>query len=204
MHDYDVTTAARPEEVMQICENRWHSIPTGIQHGTVTVVNDELPIEVTTFRSDGTYSDGRRPDDVSFSDNLMADLERRDFTINALVWRPDIGVRDILQGRTDLTSGIVRAVGDPWTRFKEDGLRILRGIRFSVELDFGIEAETYNAMLELAPLIRNVSAERVTDEFGRALLADVFLLPVGLPIWRVIFPDLLGGDQPHRDLSCLT
>ncbi|HHX36646.1 MAG TPA: hypothetical protein GX717_01535 [Clostridiaceae bacterium] len=199
VHDYDVTTIAKPEEVIEVCGEHWHCIPTGIQHGTVTVVNSDLPIEVTTFRKDGTYSDGRRPDEVSFSNQLQTDLERRDFTINALVWRPEEGVKDLLGGRTDLARGIVRAVGDPRRRFTEDGLRILRGIRFSVELNFEIDTKTYEAMLDLAPLIHNVSTERVTEEFGRALLADVFLLPIGLPIWRQIFPDLLSSDNKHRD-----
>ena len=158
-HDWDVTTSARPEQTLAAFEG-FPTIPTGLKHGTVTVLIDHIPIEITTYRVDGTYTDARRPDSVTFTDRLSEDLARRDFTVNAIAYSPEGGLVDLYSGQADLQAGILRAVGEPTRRFTEDALRILRGFRFSAQLDFAIEPQTLAAMHECREGLRKISAER--------------------------------------------
>ncbi len=170
-HDYDVTTSATPEEIMSVFE---HTVPTGIKHGTVTVLIENEPIEVTTFRTDGEYRDARRPDSVQFVRNLTEDLSRRDFTVNAMAYNHKNGLCDLFGGQKDLKAKTLRAVGDPETRFKEDALRILRLFRFASTLNFKIEENTFNAAIKCAPLLEKISIERVMAELKTALIGENF------------------------------
>ncbi len=159
--DWDITTNATPDEIESLFE---YTIPTGKQYGTITVVINKEPYEVTTFRADSNYSDGRRPDKVVFSNSLKEDVIRRDFTINSLAYNEEEGLVDYVDGISDLTNGIVRAVGEPDKRFKEDSLRILRALRFAFKYDFDIEENTFNSLIRNMKLIKNVSNERITSE----------------------------------------
>ena len=167
--DWDITTSAKPDQVKAIFRKTYD---TGIAHGTVSVRLGEDVYEVTTYRVDGKYSDFRRPDEVSFTTSLREDLKRRDFTINAMAYDPKIGLIDYFQGKQDLSEGRVRCVGDARERFQEDALRMLRALRFAAKLDFSIEAKTYEAMEEKAPLLANISQERICDELTKLLLSD--------------------------------
>lgn len=167
-HDYDLTTDALPEETMGIFADL-PVIPTGVRHGTVTVLYGELPLEITTFRTDGVYSDGRRPDSVRFTRTIEEDLRRRDFTVNAMAWSPVRGLADPYGGQKDLQNRILRCVGEPEERFTEDALRILRGARFASCLGFALDIETERAMLRLTPALAQVSAERISAELLRLL-----------------------------------
>lgn len=173
--DIDIATSARPEEVQQIFRR---TVPTGLKHGTVTVLMGEAKAyEVTTFRADGVYSDGRHPEAVTFSTDLATDLERRDFTINALAYDPvDRVLEDRHGGREDLGRQLIRTIGDPHTRFGEDALRMLRACRFSSQLGFSIDGATQEAMKALKGTLAQVSAERVRDELNKILLSP-------LPSW---------------------
>lgn len=166
--DWDITTSARPEEVKKLFK---HTINTGIQHGTVTVMLHHTGYEVTTYRLDGEYEDGRHPKSVEFTNSLIEDLKRRDFTINAMAYNDGTGLVDEFDGREDLRSGIIRCVGNPAERFGEDALRMLRAVRFSAQLGFEIERDTAAAIKELAPSIAKVSKERIHTEFGKILLS---------------------------------
>ncbi|MBO5269174.1 MAG: CCA tRNA nucleotidyltransferase [Clostridia bacterium] len=165
-HDWDITTSALPEETLEIFKS-YHTIPTGLQHGTVTVMIDHEPYEITTFRIDGAYSDSRHPESVTFSSRVADDLARRDFTINALAWNEKDGIVDCYDGISDLGKRMIRAVGVAKERFEEDALRILRGYRFASQLDFEIEQETHRALISEAPRLENISRERVSAEMRR-------------------------------------
>ncbi|HEY8892844.1 MAG TPA: CCA tRNA nucleotidyltransferase [Clostridium sp.] len=167
--DYDVTTNALPEEIIRIFNK---TIPTGVDHGTVTVMINKEGYEVTTYRIDGEYLDNRRPEDVTFVSTLKEDLARRDFTINALAFNEEEGLVDYFGGNVDLDNKIIRAVGEPNKRFKEDALRMLRAIRFSARLDFEIEEKTFEAIKENSHLILNVSNERTRDELCKMMVSD--------------------------------
>lgn len=167
-HDYDLTTDAMPEEVLRFFAD-CRTVPTGLQHGTVTVLVDDMPLEITTFRVDGDYRDARHPDQVSFTKSFREDAARRDFTVNAMGYSPTEGVVDFYGGQKDLQNRIIRTVGDAKTRFGEDALRILRALRFSSVLDFEIEAETKQAAELLAPSLRAVSVERIYEELCKML-----------------------------------
>ena len=169
-HDCDITTSARPEEVLALFEG--FAIPTGLQHGTVTVREGGEHFEVTTFRADGVYSDHRRPDSVTFSESLQEDLQRRDFTVNAMAMDLRGQLHDLHGGAEDLKKGIIRCVGEPRKRFEEDALRIMRGLRFAAVLGFAIEEETAAAMERCAPLLRHIAAERLREEMEKLLLGD--------------------------------
>ncbi len=169
--DFDVTTSAFPEEVIALFEK---TIPTGIKHGTVTVIVDSVPIEVTTFRTEKGYSDSRHPDDVNFVRNLSEDLCRRDFTVNAIAYNKYEGLIDLYGGVADIENKILRTVGDCKTRFKEDALRILRLFRFASTLGFSIAQNTLNAALECAYLLENVSRERIFAELKKAVMGNNF------------------------------
>ena len=168
-HDYDVATSAPPQEVKRLFKR---TIDTGIKHGTVTVVDNNTGYEVTTFRSDGEYKDGRHPENVEFVKNPKTDAARRDFTINAMMYNPESGILDFFGGRNDIQNKLVRCVGSPETRFKEDALRMLRAVRFSAALSFKIEEKTWRAIKKCAVLIKKVSAERVREEINKILLSD--------------------------------
>jgi tRNA nucleotidyltransferase (CCA-adding enzyme) len=169
VNDWDVCTDARPDELVKIFPR---AIPTGIEHGTLTVVMNKVHYEVTTLRGETTYSDGRRPDAVHFVDDITADLARRDFTVNAIAIDPSNGkVIDPFDGRRDLEAKIVRAVGDPRERFAEDGLRVLRAARFVATLELELDPETERAIEPTLDTYRKVSAERVRDEWMKTMKA---------------------------------
>lgn len=167
--DWDITTSAKPEEVKQIF---YKTVDTGIQHGTVTVMMKGEGYEVTTYRLDGEYTDSRHPKSVTFTSDLSEDLRRRDFTINAMAYNEKTGVVDLFKGIEDLDHHIVRAVGVAEERFTEDALRIMRCVRFASQLHFDIEKNTYEAAKKLAKNLRNISKERIRDEFLKILLSD--------------------------------
>ncbi len=171
--DIDVATSALWQEAQCALEAagcRTHE--TGVKHGTLTAIVDGMPVEVTTYRTDGTYADSRHPTEVRFVRSLKEDLARRDFTMNAIAYHPARGLADPFGGAADLRAGIVRAVGDPLLRFKEDALRILRACRFASQLGFCIEEATYAALLERKSLLRHISAERITHELDALLLGE--------------------------------
>lgn len=166
--DWDITTSALPQEVKRLFSR---TIDTGLQHGTVTVMLSGEGFEVTTYRLDGEYEDGRHPSSVTFTRSLREDLKRRDFTINAMACDENTLV-DYFGGREDLEKGIIRAVGDPRRRFSEDALRIMRAVRFAAQLGYSIEPETLLAASELAQNLRRISAERIMTELNKLLLSD--------------------------------
>ena len=186
--DWDIATSARPEEVLARFP---HAIPTGIAHGTVTVVWEGEPFEVTTFRAESAYTDHRHPDQVRFVPDLEADLARRDFTVNAMACRRDGQVIDRFGGREDLKNGIIRCVGDPGERFREDALRILRALRFAACYGFRLEEKTSAAVLESRELLCYVAAERIWAEFSRLLC--------GIDAGRVLreFPQVIFAILPE-------
>ena len=165
-HDYDITTSASPEIILSLFEK---TVPTGIKHGTVTVINGGFAAEVTTYRTDGEYSDHRRPERVTFVKSLKEDLARRDFTVNAIAYNENEGIKDFFGGREDIKNKILRAVGEPKKRFCEDALRILRLFRFASVLGFKPETETLKAALNCAPLLESISAERISSELRKAV-----------------------------------
>ena len=167
--DWDITTDALPVDMKKIFKK---TFDTGIAHGTVTVLMDGVGYELTTYRIDGNYSDGRHPDSVSFSKNLSEDLCRRDFTINAMAYSNKKGIVDLFDGRKDLQNGIIRAVGDAKKRFDEDALRMLRAVRFATQLGFKIDDDTFEAIKEKAKLLSKVSKERIFVELNKSLNGD--------------------------------
>lgn len=171
-NDWDITTSARPDEIKD-CFQNYRTINTGLKHGTLTVLISGMPIEITTYRIDGRYSDNRRPDSVLFTNNLSHDLKRRDFTINALAYN-DGGIVDLFGGIEDIENKIIKCVGDPYERFNEDGLRILRALRFASVLNFRIEDKTSAAVLENRNLLNNISKERISGEFNKLLTGGNF------------------------------
>lgn len=166
--DYDIATSARPEEV-KLAITGCRLLDTGLAHGTVTALSEDNPVEITTFRIDGSYSDHRHPDGVIFSSTLREDLKRRDFTVNAMAYHPETGLMDYFGGREDLFLGLLRCVGDPDTRFQEDALRIFRALRFSSQLGFLIEEQTGRSILKNRALLHQVAAERVSAELVKLL-----------------------------------
>ncbi|MBQ3133144.1 MAG: HD domain-containing protein [Clostridia bacterium] len=167
-HDWDITTSATPEEILAVFSDE-KTIPTGLKHGTVTVMKNGVPFEVTSYRVDGDYTDGRHPDSVRFTRSLKEDLARRDFTVNAMAMDIENGVVDPFFGLRDLESKTLRCVGNPDDRFEEDALRILRALRFSSVLGFAIEPKTAASIHRNAHRLSLVSAERITEEFTKLL-----------------------------------
>lgn len=165
-NDWDITTSARPEDVKRIFRR---TVDTGIKHGTVTVLLGSEGYEVTTYRIDGEYLDGRHPENVEFTSSLKEDLRRRDFTINAMAYNDRDGLVDVFGGIEDLNNKTIRCVGNPSERFSEDALRLLRAIRFAAQLGYSIEPATYDAIKELAPTLAKVSAERIQAELVKIL-----------------------------------
>lgn len=166
--DFDIATSALPEETKAVFSS-YVVIETGLKHGTVTVVIDHRPYEITTYRVESEYTDSRRPDSVSFVRDLKEDLARRDFTVNALAYSPKEGIIDLFGGISDLENGVIRAVGDPFKRFSEDALRILRAIRFASVLGFSIESGTSSAIFALSDTLTKVSPERILAELKKTL-----------------------------------
>lgn len=164
--DYDITTNAEPEVIMSIFPK---TVATGIKHGTVTVVTNNGNIEVTTYRTEGQYTDHRSPDNVDFVKNIDEDVKRRDFTVNAILYNPKKGFYDSQNGVLDIENKILRCIGQPHERFTEDALRILRLFRFSAQLGFEIEKDTLDYALELSYLLKNISVERIFTELKRAI-----------------------------------
>ncbi len=203
-NDWDIATSALPNETAA-CFRGLHCIETGMRHGTVTVVLDGHPVEITTFRKDGAYQDHRRPETVEFSRQLEEDLSRRDFTINALAWDPKNGVTDLFGGREDLNAHVLRCVGDPLRRFEEDALRILRCLRFASTLSFSIENDTAFAMERQKELLLHISHERVREELTKLLVGkntEKVLLEYGSILFTVI-PELslmkgCGQENPYH------
>ncbi|MCM1146188.1 MAG: CCA tRNA nucleotidyltransferase [Blautia sp.] len=167
--DWDITTSANPQEVKKLFSR---TLDTGIQHGTVTVMLEKEGFEVTTYRIDGIYEDGRHPKDVTYTSELSEDLKRRDFTINAIAYNEKDGLIDLFEGMQDIERGVIRCVGDPRERFSEDALRMMRAIRFSAQLGYIIEDKTKAAIKELAPNLQKISAERIQTELVKLLVSD--------------------------------
>lgn len=196
-HDWDLCTSARPEQVMELFGEE-KCIPTGLQHGTVTVKQGGRLYETTTFRTEGAYSDGRHPDAVCFVPDVREDLARRDFTINAMAYSAEKGLIDPFGGRDDLAAHLVRAVGEPERRFEEDALRILRLYRFAARFGFAIDPATGAAARALGPHLDCVSAERIQEELLKLLAAPrpgSYLEPAVL---AVVLPELEPEKQPER------
>ena len=187
--DWDITTSATPYQVKELFSK---TVDTGLQHGTVTVMVHGVGYEVTTYRIDGEYEDGRHPKEVQFTSNLTEDLKRRDFTINAMAYSKDRGLIDEFGGMQDLQRKIIRCVGDPWQRFGEDALRILRAVRFAAQLGFEIEENTKKAIVELTPTLSKISAERIQTETVKLLMSDrpqMWRSVYDLGITRIIMPE---------------
>lgn len=200
-HDTDITTSATPLQVKEVFSSM-PVIETGIQHGTVTLVLKHIPYEITTMRTEGIYSDNRRPDSVSFTNSIEEDLQRRDFTINALAYSPKSGLIDLFDGLNDLQNKVLKAVGNPVKRFSEDALRILRGLRFLSVLGFSIDPNTKSALLECSPLLKNISVERIYSELLRTLAGENAdsVLREFLPIFELILPEMF---LPEKDITIL-
>lgn len=211
--DWDITTPALPEDVKR-CFRNHRIIETGLKHGTVTVIISGMPIEITTYRRDGEYKDNRRPDSVDFIDNITMDLERRDFTINAVAYNKR-GILDLFEGIGDIESKIIRCVGDPDKRFNEDGLRILRALRFASVLGFEIETGTSDSIHKNRELLKNISPERIAAEFNKLIagmnlkkvMADYRdIIQVFIPEIKSTEPDNLNESDLsrwHKTLTCM-
>ena len=203
-NDWDITTSAKPEDMKSVFAD-FHCIDTGIKHGTVTVVIDGEPLEITTFRLDGEYEDNRHPKSVTFTSDLGADLGRRDFTVNAMVYSKKTGTVDLFGGQNDLKNKIIRCVGDPDRRFNEDALRILRALRFASALDFEIEEKTAQSLLKNCALLGNISEERIAKELLKLVCGKGAkrILTDFAPVLFEILPELQpmyknSHDNPHH------
>ena len=170
-NDYDITTNAKPDDIIKIFKD-YKIIDTGIKHGTVSVVLNDNIYEITTYRIESEYENNRRPKSVEFTTNIEKDLERRDFTINAIAYNTKIGLVDKFNGIEDIKHRIIKTVGNPDERFEEDGLRMVRAIRFSSKLGFDIDINTLNSIYKNAHIIKNISIERIKDEFNKTLISD--------------------------------
>jgi len=203
-NDWDICTSALPEEMQEVFRG-CHVVETGLKHGTLTVVMEHVPYEVTTFRVDGEYTDHRHPDQVTFVRDVREDLARRDFTVNAMAYHPDEGLVDAFHGQEDLKAGIIRCVGEPARRFDEDALRILRALRFASTYGFAIEPETARAARALAPTMKGVAGERIRVEMAKMLCGKGAgkILRAYYDVLGAVLPQLLpmvGFDQrtPHH------
>lgn len=203
-NDWDITTSAKPEDMKSVFAD-FHCIDTGIKHGTVTVVIDGEPLEITTFRLDGEYEDNRHPKSVTFTSDLGADLGRRDFTVNAMAYSKKTGTVDLFGGQNDLKNRIIRCVGDPDRRFNEDALRILRALRFASALDFEIEEKTAQSLLKNRALLGNISEERIAKELLKLVCGKGAkrILTDFAPVLFEILPELQpmyknSHDNPHH------
>lgn len=191
-HDWDVCTSALPEQIISVFED-YKVIPTGLQHGTVTVVVENMEFEITTYRIDGEYKDSRHPEDVQFVEDIELDLMRRDFTINAMAYNHTSGIIDYFHGKEDIQDKIIRCVGDPKERFAEDALRIMRAVRFAIKYGFQIEHETRNALMLHRMSLANISMERISAELVKVILCDLHgkeaLLQDFITLLSVVVPE---------------
>ena len=204
-HDWDLCTSALPEEICEVFRS-FHTVETGLKHGTLTVIVDHIPYEITTFRVDGAYTDHRHPDSVSFVDNIREDLARRDFTVNAMAWSPVSGLADPFGGQEDLQCGLIRCVGDPEKRFDEDALRILRALRFASVHDFAVDPATDAALRRMAPDLTRVAGERIREELLKLLCGKACgrILRDYPEVLAVIIPEIrpmIGYDQQNHHHS---
>ena len=204
-HDWDLCTSALPNQIQEVFQS-FHTIETGLKHGTLTVVVDHIPYEITTFRVDGAYTDHRHPDSVSFVDNIKEDLARRDFTVNAMAWSPVSGLADPFGGQADLQNRLIRCVGDPEKRFDEDALRILRALRFAAVYDFAIHPATDQALRRMAKDLKRVAGERVREELLKLLCGKACgrILRDYPEVLAEILPDIrpmIGYDQQNHHHS---
>ncbi|OHW62685.1 CCA-adding enzyme [Andreesenia angusta] len=202
--DWDIGTSAKPEEVIEAYSGKFRTFEKGIEHGTVGAIVDHRDYEITTFRIDKEYLDNRRPSEVEFTSSLVEDLKRRDYTINAMAYGLRTGLVDIFGGREDMAKKTVRAVGDPYERFEEDALRVLRGIRLARELNFHVEKETFDAMIEKGHLVEKISHDRIRQEFTRIIMTDRPSIGMGylkeIEVLKYIVPELeicIGFDQKN-------
>ena len=208
-HDYDLCTAATPADICRVFAG-YPLVKAGEKHGTIGVVLQGSVYEITTFRTEGSYTDSRHPDWVEFVTDIEKDLARRDFTVNAMAFSPTRGLADPFGGQQDLCKGVLRAVGQPQLRFKEDALRILRGVRFAAKYRLAPDTQTQQAMLALAPRLHHIAAERIFDELCKLLpLATARDLCTFAPILAEVIPELkptLGFDQknPHHAYDLFT
>ena len=203
-HDYDITTSALPEQVKGIFG---HTVDTGIKHGTVTVIINKKGYEITTYRIDGEYKDNRHPEKVFFTDRLSGDLSRRDFTINAIAYNDIKGFVDLFGGMEDIKNRIIRGVGEPSKRFNEDALRMMRAVRFSAQLNFEIEENTLYAIKENASLIKNISIERIREEFFRLILSDhneKFDILIDSGMTEYFIPEILESNINYSLINTLS
>lgn len=203
-NDWDITTSASPDEMKAVFAD-FHCIDTGIKHGTLTVIADGEPLEITAFRLDGEYEDNRHPKSVTFTSNLGDDLSRRDFTVNAMAYSRKTGIVDLFGGQDDLKNRIIRCVGDPDRRFNEDALRILRALRFASSLDFEIETATAESLIKKRALLGNISEERIAKELLKLLCGNGAkrILENFAPVLFEILPELEpmyknSHDNPHH------
>ncbi|MCM1025097.1 MAG: HD domain-containing protein [Roseburia sp.] len=204
--DWDITTSARPEQVKALFP---YTVDTGLQHGTVTVLRERVGYEVTTYRIDGVYEDGRHPKEVTFTPSLREDLRRRDFTINAMAYNDRAGLIDIFGGMEDIREGIIRCVGSARERFGEDALRMLRAIRFSAQLGYRIDGEALEGIRQLASALRNISAERIQAELVKILTSphpDRLREAYWLGITKIFLPEFdrameTEQNHPHHKYS---
>ncbi len=196
IHDYDVTTSALPAEIKEVFADS-RIIDTGIRHGTVTLIDHKNTLEITTYRTESGYSDHRHPDSVAFTRSLEEDCARRDFTINALCYHPKEGILDFFGGRQDLQNFLIRAVNDPYLRFEEDALRILRALRFAAQLGFVIEDVTREALLAKVDGLNYISQERITSELIKTIGAPYFrgILEEYRSIFERLIPELGEYDD---------
>lgn len=204
--DWDITTSAKPDQVKALFPR---TIDTGIQHGTVTVMLDKEGFEVTTYRIDGEYEDGRHPKEVTFTANLVEDLKRRDFTINAMAYNDKAGLVDVFEGMRDIEKKVIRCVGDPIQRFTEDALRLMRAVRFSAQLGYEIEEKTLDAMRELSPNLVHISAERIQSELIKLVVSphpEKLRIAYETGITKIILPEFdacmeTEQNNPHHCYS---
>ena len=201
-HDWDLCTSARPEEMQEVFRGE-HVVETGLKHGTLTVVLDHVPYEITTFRTDGSYTDHRHPDSVTFVDHVAGDLSRRDFTVNAMAYSPRDGLVDLFGGQEDLARRVIRCVGTAEERFQEDALRILRALRFASVFDFSIDPETSEALRSLSSSLKKVAAERIREELLKLLCGPGAgrILREYPEVLAVIIPEIapmVGYDQMNH------
>ncbi|WP_179948122.1 CCA tRNA nucleotidyltransferase [Geosporobacter ferrireducens] len=203
--DWDITTNAKPETVVEIFEHKGYKVTlTGLKHGTVTLVKNREHYEVTTYRVDGLYEDSRRPGSVQFTSSIQEDLSRRDFTINAMAYNYIDGLIDCFNGYEDLQNKMVRCVGDPFSRFQEDALRMMRAIRFTAQLSFKLDPAAKDGISNNAYLLQNISKERIREEFSKIITADKpssyirDMISVGL--MKYIIPEIYGciGFEQHN------
>ncbi len=199
-YDWDICTSALPDQTAE-CFDGFRIIPTGVKHGTLTVILGK-PLEITTFRIDGDYLDNRRPSDVSFTRNLSDDLSRRDFTVNAMALGSDGNIADLYGGKEDLAAKLIRCVGDAATRFDEDALRIMRALRFAATLDFEIEEKTAKAIHEKKHLLKNIAAERIQKEFTKLLTGKCAkILAEFADVIRIFLPEIQTDSETLRRIS---